>query len=630
MSGIAGIINIDGAPAEVALLDAMVAATPHLGIDGTRQLRRDSVGLIRFELATKPDAVGKFQIVEDPGSNLMAVFDGRLDNSGDLRTLLGSSAPSTSVTDCALVLAAYDRFGDQFVSHLVGDYALAIWDPVRRRLFCARSPVGWRPFLWTFDGRRFAFATEPATLLRGLRLPRRLNEAAIAEHLAARFVTETETFWEGLYRLPPGHALALENGTVRSWRWHSGPFDDHSHLSEADHVSRFTELFDQALISTLQSAGPVAAQLSGGLDSSTIVSRTHRLLISGIVPAMVRPISVRFPGEICDEGEWIEAVETQCGIRSETVFSAPFESEAMARWCEQTLHLPLRPNTNGTIIATCDRLRQQGIRVLLTGEGGDDWLNGSNSHWPDLLLAGRWGKLLSETFTAEPGAGVLRGLRGIAQAAAPIVSSRRRERLLRPHLDFNATLPRWINPQWAHETRLVQRWRAAPRPPELGSYAQMQRHQVYSMARRHVNVDNVLCYAASRGVELRHPFHDLRLTHFLMGAAGGALRRNGRKKHLLREAMRGTLPEAIRGRTSKANISAPIIDGVTARLAERPFRDLQCVRRGWLDLDALETAHTRHLAWRRSGTEDSVPAMPYAPVWNAIAIDLWLENAFSL
>lgn len=628
MSGIAGVINGNGAPIASGLLDAMVAATGHIGIDGVKRLERDTAGLIRFELATTPEAVGQFQIAEDTDSGLAIVFDGRLDNRADLLTTLGSGKLGSKATDCAIVLAAFQKMGDEFLNHLVGDYALAIWNPSRRRLICARSPVGWRPLLWTLQHSRFAFATEPATLVRGLELERQLNEGAIGEHLSARFVTETDTFWDGVFRLPPGHALSFEKGAVRTWQWHIGPFEDNMAMSDADHVSRFQELFDQALVATLRSAGPVAAHLSGGLDSSTVVCRSHQLVAMGKTPEMVSALSVRFPGEICDEGEWIAAVEAQCGIESEGIHGAPFDPGAMAQWCRQTLHLPLRPNTAGTIMATSDRLRDRGIRVLLTGEGGDDWLNGSFGHWPDLLMAGHLAKLVREGLSSFPQMSVMQSLRStLSQSIGPLVSKRRRERILRPHLDFSAALPSWINPDWAEHAGLAERWQAAPQPPHFDSIAMAKRHHVYSVARRHVNIDNVLCYAASRGVELRHPFHDLRLTHFLMGAAGGMLRRHGKTKYLLREAMRGTLPEVIRSRTTKANISAPIIDGVTASLRERPISELECVKRGWVNASELEKAQAEHVEWRNTNDVSNIPSAPYAPVWNAIAIDMWLENA---
>ncbi|MEP6915472.1 MAG: asparagine synthase-related protein, partial [Acidobacteriota bacterium] len=302
MSGIAGIVYTDGRPAEIATLDAMVRATPHLGIDGTETWHDGPAGLIRFALATTPEAVGETQPFTDSRSGLVIAFDGRLDNRAELLALLGAEAPSAAAPDCAIALAAHGKLGDAFPERLTGDYALAIWDPARRRLFCTRSPLGFRPFLWTLQGNCFAFASEPATLIRGLALPRRLNEGAIGEHLSARFLTETETFWEGLQRLPQGHALALERGAVRTWCWHHGPFEDSSHLSDADHVERFTALLNQSLLAVLRSAGPVASHLSGGLDSSSIVCRVHELFEAGRADRMVQPFSARFPDTISDEG----------------------------------------------------------------------------------------------------------------------------------------------------------------------------------------------------------------------------------------------------------------------------------------------------------------------------------------
>ncbi|MFZ5670782.1 MAG: asparagine synthetase B family protein [Pseudomonadota bacterium] len=631
MSGIGGIVYSDGQPVAPALLEGMLRATPFHGPDGRTAWSDGPVGLIRLALWTTPESVGEVQPHLHAPTGAAIVFDGRIDNRPELLALLGAGAPPSHAADGEIVLAAHLRFGDAVVDWLAGDYAFAIWTPERRRLFCARAPTGWRPFLWTRQGRRFAFATEPATLIRGLGLAARVNEGVVAEHLASRFVSETDSLWDGIERLPPGHALALEGDTVRTWRWHEGPFEDLSRLSEADHVDRFLALLDQSLIATMRSAGPVVSQLSGGLDSSTVVCRIQELVRTGRLDRGVEAVSARFPGEHCDEGEWIAAVEAECAIRSDTVQGETFESATAAAWCAETLHLPLRPNTAGTIVAICDRLRDRGVRVLLTGEGGDDWMNGSRAHWPDLLTRGRWPALFGEAILARPDAGWPGAVRSVLSGAvAPLVLRSRRERLLRPHLDFSHRVPDWIDPDWARRVGLSDRWRAAPSVPALGGFAQRQRYHVYALARRHVNLDNVICLVGSRGVELRHPLHDLRLTRFLMGAAGGLLRRGGVKKHLLREAMRGVLPEVVRTRTSKANISAPIIDGVQARIAERPFDDLQCVRRGWVDGARLKRIHDEHLAWRRDGRGEIVPQSPYSAVWNAVAIDLWLENAIGL
>ena len=630
MSGIAGLIYTDGRSVAPGLLERMAAATPHLGIDGVDRWHDGPAGLVRFALHTTPEAVGEIQPHADRTSGDVLLFDGRLDNRDALRTALGPGDPGPRVADGAIVLAAHHRFGDALPHHLVGDYAFAIWQPRRRRLFAARSPVGMRPFLWTRQQGLFAFASEPSTLVRGLDLPRRLNEGAIGEHLAARFVTDTDTFWDGIHRLPPGHALVLDDDDFRTWQWFSGPFEDQFHLSESDHVERFRALFDQALIAATRCQGRVAAQLSGGLDSSAVVCRIDQLVQGGHIAGMVEAISARYPGEICDEGPWIAEVEQQCHLQSAMVEGAPFDEASAARWCAETLHLPLRPNTAGTVDAMCRHMTGRGIRVVLTGEGGDDWLAGSRAHWPDLLRRGRWPRLAREAGAMGKGwrepSRAARTL--LAEALGPLVSKRRRERLLRPHLDFSHETPAWLSPDWANRIDLADRWAAAPQPPPLEHLYQAQRYRAYSLARRHINMDNAFSYAASQGVELRHPLHDLRLTRFLMGAAGDMLRRGDSKKYLLREATRGILPEKIRQRTTKANISAPIIDAVTQRLKARPFHEMHGARNGWVDPVALEAIHAEHLAWRKAGS-GLPPMSSYAAVWNMVATDIWLEYAFA-
>jgi asparagine synthase (glutamine-hydrolysing) len=627
MSAIGGIVDWRHG-IDPAMLPKMIAAAPGFtGANGSAW-NDGNAGFVRVALTTTPEAVGELQPWRDAASGTTLCLDGRIDNREELRALVGRDAPPAEAPDGMIVLAAWQRLGNRLLERLAGDYAIAIWQPEARLLTCARSPVGWRPLLWTATAGGIAFATEPAMLIRGLGLSPAIDEGAVGEHLSARFVTETDTLWKNIQRLPPGYLLEADAGGVRTRRWLEGPFEDFSRLSDRDHIARFTDLFDQALTATARSAGPVAAHLSGGLDSSSVVCRSHKLVQAGVIATMPRALSARFPGEECDEGQWIEAVEAQCGIRSQTVVGARYDWGAAAEWSARSLHLPLRPNTAGTIVASCDWLQANGISVLLTGEGGDDWLAGGFAYFPDLLKAGRLPTLLRDGLSAGFGITFAQRLRWtLSSAIGPIVSARRRARVLRPHLDFALTAPDWISPDWARRIDLADRWRDAARPPALSRMAHEQRYAVYSLARRHMNVDNVLSYVASRGVELRHPLHDFRLTRFLMGAAGGVLRRNGLRKHLLREAMHDTLPDLVRNRRDKANLSAPIYDAVTERLRERPIRDLICVREGWVDGATISQFESTHAAWRAGGSGGQPPLSPYSPVWNAVAIDLWLEHA---
>ncbi len=628
MSAIAGIVRCDGGPVGAHALERLRRATPHLGQDGVDSWCEGPAGLVRFAFRTTPESLTETQPCRATGSDALIVMDGRLDNRAEILARLGPDAPPAP--DAEIVLAALERFGEGVLNDFAGDFAFAVWRPGARRLFCARSNGGWRPFLWTCDGKRFAFATEPRTLVDGLPLDRRLNEGFIGEFLGLRVTSPTDTFWRDVQRLPPGQCLSFENGEVRTRRWYEGPFEDFTDLSEADHIERFTTLLDQSLISAHRAPGRVAALLSGGLDSSAVVCRGLELYRAGQTAAPLQSISMRFAGEACDEGPWIEAVERQAHTQAIQVAPRPFEAGEAADWCRTTLHLPLRPNVYGMDPPLGELMRSLGARVLLTGEGGDDWLGGSHAHWPDLLLRGRWARLVEESFGRRPDLSVVANLRAIAgEAMLPLVSPARRARLLWPDLGPLAEPPAWLRPDWASRISLVERSRTTPDPLPGGGFAHRQRHRFSTFPRRHVNLDNTLSYAASQGVELRHPLHDQRLVRFFMACAGGLLRRGTTKKHLLREAMRGTLPEEVRTRQTKANMSVTILEAAKRRLAERPFEAMACVKLGWVDAAKLRETHETVGAWIEAGAAGAAPGN-YAMVWNAISIDLWLEHAVGL
>ncbi len=554
-------------------------------------------------------------------------FDGHLDNRSDCLSRLPRLKAEflKSRSDGEIIHALHDCFGDTMLDYLVGDYAFAIWNPERRRLFLARSPLGMRQLLWTWDGIRFGFASEPAPLINGLGLSREINEGAIGEALAMRFATQTETFWRDVNKLPPGSALSLENGQVRTWHWHNEAFEDFGSLSEGEHIEQFNFLFDQAITSTVRSGSSVAVHVSGGLDSSAVACRANALFQSGKLGHDVQLITARFPGEVHDETAWNSLVEQQLGRKAMVVGYDGWDVEQARQWSEGTLMLPVRPNALATFISSCERLESEGIKVLLTGEGGDDWLAGSLAHWPDLLSSGQIGALWREARSQSQSP--MRSLLG--SAFAPFVSDKRRQSLTHSLVPPMYEIPAWISADWARKISLADRLRAASLPRELPGFAKKQRYGRYFHAGSHVLYDNVKASAARQGVELRHPFHDLRLTRFLMGAAGDILRRNGEKKYLLRQAMIGTLPEAIRTRQDKAEFSVPVIDALASYFAVKKPEELIAAKLGWIETRGLNDQIDALLSWRNKRLPDGRPTTsPTAnALWMMVSIDLWLENA---
>lgn len=625
MSSIAGVVVTGQRETAAALADPIVAAVRHQTADNVAVWCDARALLVRLPHVSTPEAKGDRQPSAGHASGRVICFDGRLDNRPELLAMLGAQgAPLKRAPDSEILLSLVQRFGDACLSHLVGDYAFAVWDKDTRRLFCARSPIGWRPLHWSFDGSRFGFATEARTLVVGLEINRRLNEGLVGELLSARIVSTTETLWRDVHRLEQGCSLTFERGEVRIRRWHDERYEDLSRHSDRDHIDRFNHLFDQALVSLSRSHTPIAAHLSGGLDSSAIVCRATELHRSGRISRQVAAVSVRYPGEPHDESGWSSAVEQHLGIEARIARDLTYDFDAARSWCGTTLQLPVRPNTLGPMLSVCAAMRERGERVLLTGEGGDDWLNGSHAHWPDLLLAGRVGKLFREGFA--PGADT--DLRGFAsKTLGPILSARRRRSSCHPNLPLDCRTPAWIRSDWAREIQLRDRWAAVPLTA-LPGFAQRQRHSMIASPYRQMIFDPILAMVARYGVELRHPFHDLRLVRFLIGARGDMLRRGSERKHLLREAMRGTLPEPVRTRHDKAHFSAPIIDALSVFFAERHPADLAVAREGWVDGVLLGRLFDELRQWRTCGLQGASPNGALAGLWFAVALELWLGNAF--
>jgi asparagine synthase (glutamine-hydrolysing) len=185
----------------------------------------------------------------------------------------------------------------------------------------------------------------------------------------------------------------------------------------------------------------------------------------------------------------------------------------------------------------------------------------------------------------------------------------------------NHSLPPWIRGEWAARNGLADRQSPGMPEPRFESFAQRQRGARYFHASSYVNGENVMAFAAYHHVEARHPFHDRRLTEFVMGLPGHVLLESGVSKRLLRQAMKGTLPEEVRIRKDKAGFAGPIVSALDSFFAETPIERLSAVREGWLDAGELSGQLQRYRACRGEGS--------LMAVWLAVSLDVWMKHGVS-
>jgi len=468
----------------------------------------------------------------DAEGGLVFCFDGRLDNPRDLIALLPSDRrPSSPAPDSILALAAYKVLGARCPERFVGDYVLAAWHPAERRLYCIRSPGEWRPLFWCETDSLFAFATEPMQLFAGAPPEKQANEPALGELLALRFSTPVETLFKGVYRLRPGWSLTVERGTVRHDHWYRGPFEPVRLNDDTEYIERFRDLFDQALASCLRCNTAVVASLSRGLDSSSVVCRSAELHRSGRVARMPQPVSLVYPGlDLTDESQWIDIVAAHAGAEPIRAEPAAYDWDEIASWTAHTGFLPLR--TNGHSLTSIYRsVRDADIRVLITGEGGDDWLSGGYAHWPELVRTCRFVQLVREGFDSQFGGSVgSRARRIVGHGVMPLIYGARRKAAVQPQFDPDDSVPEWISPDWARSIALADRLAAAPQIPDG---LRLHRQTLYANVERprhHINIGPALAWAGQAGIEMRHPFHDRRLAEFVTGSPGRLFRRGETRK----------------------------------------------------------------------------------------------------
>jgi asparagine synthase (glutamine-hydrolysing) len=633
VSGIVGLFNLDARPVDDGLLARMSAALRHRGPDGESRRVAGSAGLAHLRLWATPEEVGEVQPLAGR-SHAMLVMDGRLDNRDEL---LGALRLPTTASDAACALAAYEAWGERFPERLNGDFALALFDERERRLLLARDAIGVRPLYYFRSDRLCAFASEIKALLVHPDIPARPDDEGLADSLlvASRPVDRQDiTCFAGISAVVPAHVVTVTPerlGARRYWDFDRGRTIRLASFDE--YAEAFHERFAEAVRRRARTAGPVAVSVSGGLDSSSVWCQAETLRRAGRAAAacVVGVSYVGVEGSEADEQRYLREIEGQYGAQFtrfpiEPLLGVVEGAEDQVRAVEA----PFADYLWGVTREVHARARAAGARVLLSGHWGDQVLF-SPAYLVDLFrrLAFRRIARHTETYRRFFGADVTRIYRrrlvyDIARSYAP-----------RPALPFLKALRRAIAPAerpraWLTASFRRRALRLANRPADLGpGFHSAHARAVYLEARSKYHVHcmewNNKC-AALHGVDAAFPFLDRDLIAFLMAAPGDIQTRDGVPRALLREAMRGVLPEPVRERTWKADFTAPANQGIARdlqQIAARLSQGSLAAQRGYLDERRL-AAELPALAAELAGPE----ALATWDLTDLFALETWLRVFF--
>jgi asparagine synthase (glutamine-hydrolysing) len=549
MCGIAGIFRFDAGMVNEKLLDGMGKRLAHRGPDGKGIFVDQEMGLVHRRLKIIDLSEEARQPMTDSQGSLTISYNGEIYNYLELRKELEEDGFSfRSGSDTEVILAAYARWGVECVKKFNGMFAFALWDRGERRLFCARDRLGVKPFYYHCNTNRFAFASEIKCLLSLPDVPAEANRKLIRDYLVLGLVDHTsETFFSGIRKLDPATWLILDRRGIREERYWEIEVNDQPQGNSClpREAENFREILTDAIRLRLRSDVPIGSCLSGGIDSTSIVCLIHSLISprhKERVGEYQKTFSAVAEIQNLDERPFIQLVTAATGAEEHLVFPVagrfldeldalvwhqeePFSSSSVyAQWC------------------VFRRAAQAGVKVLLDGQGADEQLCGyrkfSYFYLRHLLARGSCGTLLRESLLSLANLAFFTGI------------------------DLRHSLRYFFLGRRLGGISTIIRQDAFP--PEDNQYVigwngSLGRRILLDMT--HFSLPSLLRYedknSMAFSIESRTPFLDYRLVEYLARLSLSLKIRNGWTKFILREAMKGIIPERIRRRRGKLAFDVP-------------------------------------------------------------------------
>jgi asparagine synthase (glutamine-hydrolysing) len=611
LSAFAVLFDQTNTPVDAGVLERVMERLKHRGPDGRDVHLGDCVAMGHWHFWTTPEDVGERQPLSLKGLPFRMVLDGRLDNRAELLKRLDlDPADDQRYSDAAIVLHAYARWGEGCFKQFIGEFALVIHDEQRNRLICARDPLGDRTMFFATFGTCLVIASEPWAVAGANGSSVELNENAVAHYFALKATEDGQTLFKGIDELLPAHVMAFDPSGFRQWRyWQPDPAIRLRGKSDEEYAEQFRTLLEESVRCRMRSASPVGVLMSGGLDSTSVACLAACMLS----PSQLTTFSYVF-NELkeCDEREYIEAVQSRCGIRS---IQIPCDDAWPYKDWQNWPGDPNRPEGNPYRLMkerTYQCAHQEGVRVLLTGGFGDHLYSGAEDWLADLIedrgLSIAW-KELAHYLQIHGLQRVMRAVflrRVVRRIFDALPGGRKLHRTIRPYP--------WLTDYVNDSGKLHQEsnTRLGNRSNLVGLRIALDSH-------------GEIFYGSRYALELRHPFRDRRLVEYVLSLPAYQLFRGGLYKHILRVAMKNILPEIIRTRRRPTSLMTLFSLGVSheRQLVQPIIQDAQAMWRKFVRADWLLKHWDAVLSPEEDGPHALIP-------WLCLSYEKWYESFGSI
>ena len=627
MCGITGWIKLDendASPNSQAVLHSMCERIVHRGPDSEGIWTDDRVALGMRRLSIIDLKTGD-QPVFNEDRSVIAMQNGELYNYREVRADLEKSGHRfTTRTDTEIIPHLYEEYGEAFVEHINGMFAISLWDSARKRLILARDRFGEKPLYYgVFDGK-LVYASEPKSILVHPSVKAELDLDALRHYLSFDYVPAPMSIYKGIYKLPAAHILIVENGEVRTRRYWNLDFHKNGNVPSIEKAaSELRELLSDAVRMRLVSDVPLGILLSGGIDSSTVAA-----FATQHATEKVKTFSIGFEEDSFDESRYARLVAKHLNTEHfEDRLSAEKAGDLISeigQWLDE-------PLSDGSLIPTylLARFVRQHVTVALGGDGGDELFAGYPMYVAHKMAA---------VYGAVPGF-LRRGVIEPVVNALPVSTSNmsfdyKAKRFVRAsHLDPVARHHTWfgsfsIEQQQDLLTREIisqtsgDIYRGARDTLNLiDSTNEIERMQFldinFYMAEDILTKVDRAAMAVS--LETRAPFLDPRVGQFAASIPVDYKLRGRKGKYILKQAVKDLLPREILSRPKKG-FGIPIAEWLKGRLNPLLHDMLaphKLNQQGIFNAERVQRLIREH---------ESNAASHHKELWTLLVFQLWYDN----
>lgn len=626
MCGIAGIIGAS----ETQPLSEVLSKMAHRGPDSSGYYCDDESGicLLHTRLAILDLTESANQPMVSGDNRITMVYNGEIYNYKELRTILESLGYNfLGSSDTEVIIKAYAHFGVDFLQKIKGMFAIAIWDKIANRCLVARDPSGIKPLYYKIDGQELRFASELKALLPMLNTDIQIDSVALSRYLSFLWCPGDETPVSGVKKLGPGEQIVwAPNKPPEISKWYN-QFTVKSSKNPSFDKSRATLITElrRSVHEQLQADVPIGGLLSGGLDSSSLMVFAREMAPS--ISCYTAEFDGQKGGEFSEDLDFADKVAKHLKLDlNKTLIT----SEAYAENFESLVYQldePIADPAAFNLLMLANHARKDGVKVLLSGIGGDELFSGYRRHSVAKFLKFQryvprliWTSI--ETLTEQNNNGVtyLRRLNRLAK----ILSSSEDEKSLALFL-------------WVNKSQVVRLFSQKFRDLifKTDTFLPMREvmscmgagcsdlDKVLAIDRRHFLADHNLNYSdkvsMSAGVELRVPFLDEKIVHFVKSLPNAYTQTCFHDKWILRKAMEPYLPKDAIYR-KKIGFGAPLSSWMRLEMREllnKYLCPLNLKRRGLFDPNEVSKVIKEHV----EGTFDHAYLL-----LSLLTIEIWCQH----